>query len=118
MFALLLYGIPVVVILVTLWTGWLGLRFSLDEVVRGGSDARADLAELVESMERLHVDLFHDREVRRGAAPLRRVDRPTYRHRRPPGGHTWVGKSRRPPSPARTASDTGTRSVAASTSSP
>ena len=39
MFALLLYGIPVVVILVTLWTGWLGLRLYLDEVVRGGSDS-------------------------------------------------------------------------------
>ena len=39
MFALLLYGIPVVVILVTLWTGWLGLRFYLDEVVRGRTDS-------------------------------------------------------------------------------
>jgi hypothetical protein len=39
MFAVLLYGAPVAVILVTLWTGWLGLRFYLDEVVRGGSDS-------------------------------------------------------------------------------
>lgn len=39
MFAVLLYGIPVVVILVTLWTGWLGFRFYVKEVVRGGSDS-------------------------------------------------------------------------------
>jgi hypothetical protein len=38
MFAVLLYGIPVVVILMTLWTGWLGFRFYVHEVVRGGSD--------------------------------------------------------------------------------
>lgn len=34
MFALLLYGVPAVVVLMTLWTGWLGLRFYVDEVVR------------------------------------------------------------------------------------
>lgn len=39
MFAVLLYGIPVLVTLVTLWTGWLGLRFYVDEVVRGGADS-------------------------------------------------------------------------------
>ena len=37
MLTVLLYGIPVVVILVTLWTGWLGLRFYIDEVIRGGT---------------------------------------------------------------------------------
>lgn len=39
MFAVLLYGAPTVVIVVTLWTGWLGLRFYVSEVVRGGSDS-------------------------------------------------------------------------------
>jgi hypothetical protein len=34
MFALLLYGIPALVILVTLYTGWLGLRFYIDEVIK------------------------------------------------------------------------------------
>jgi hypothetical protein len=38
MYALLLYGIPLVVILATLWTGWLGLRFYIDEVVRAPRD--------------------------------------------------------------------------------
>jgi hypothetical protein len=39
MFAVLLYAVPVVVILMTLWTGWLGFRFYVDEVVRGGPDS-------------------------------------------------------------------------------
>jgi hypothetical protein len=39
MLAVLLYGIPIVVILVTLWIGWLGFRFYVDEIVRGGSDS-------------------------------------------------------------------------------
>jgi hypothetical protein len=34
MLALLLYGVPLAVVLVTVWTGWLGFRFYLDEVVR------------------------------------------------------------------------------------
>ncbi|HWM05457.1 MAG TPA: hypothetical protein VNP92_24215 [Actinophytocola sp.] len=34
MYAALLYGIPVIVILVTLYTGWLGLRFYIDEVIK------------------------------------------------------------------------------------
>lgn len=34
MFAALLYGVPAVVIVVTLYIGWLGLRFYIDEVVR------------------------------------------------------------------------------------
>ena len=44
MFAVLLCGVPALVILVTLYTGWLGLRFYIDEVIKapvpdpGGSD--------------------------------------------------------------------------------
>jgi hypothetical protein len=34
MFAVLLYGVPVLVILVTLYTGWLGLRFYIAEVIK------------------------------------------------------------------------------------
>jgi hypothetical protein len=32
--ALLLYGVPIVVIVVTLWVGYLGFKFYLDEVIR------------------------------------------------------------------------------------
>lgn len=34
MFAVLLYGVPIIVILATLATGWLGLRFYIDEIIR------------------------------------------------------------------------------------
>jgi hypothetical protein len=34
MFTALLYGVPAVVIVATLYTGWLGLRFYIDEVVK------------------------------------------------------------------------------------
>jgi hypothetical protein len=33
-FTLLLYGVPALVILVTLYTGYLGLRFYIDEVIK------------------------------------------------------------------------------------
>jgi hypothetical protein len=33
-YALLLYGVPVVVIGVTLWVGYLGLKFYVDEVIK------------------------------------------------------------------------------------
>jgi hypothetical protein len=36
MLALLLYLVPVLVIVVTLYIGFLGWRFYLDEVIRGG----------------------------------------------------------------------------------
>ena len=36
MYAALLYGVPVVVIAVTLYAGFLGFRFYLTEVVRSG----------------------------------------------------------------------------------
>lgn len=39
MFALLLYGVPSVVVLVTLYTGWLGFRFYIDEVVKAPAAA-------------------------------------------------------------------------------
>jgi hypothetical protein len=32
-YALLLYGVPILVILVTLWVGYLGFRFYVDEVI-------------------------------------------------------------------------------------
>lgn len=35
-YALLLYGIPLICIAMTLYVGYLGFRFYLDEVVRGG----------------------------------------------------------------------------------
>ncbi len=34
MYAALLYGIPLIVVLVTLYTGWLGVRFYIAEVVK------------------------------------------------------------------------------------
>jgi hypothetical protein len=37
MLALLLYIVPVLVIVVTLYIGYLGWKFYLDEVVRGGA---------------------------------------------------------------------------------
>jgi hypothetical protein len=33
-YALLLYGVPIVVIVVTLWVGCLGFKFYLDEVIK------------------------------------------------------------------------------------
>lgn len=36
MLSVLLYAVPVVVILVTLYVGYLGWRFYVDEVIRGG----------------------------------------------------------------------------------
>lgn len=36
MYAFLLYAVPIVLIAVTLWAGWLGFRFYVAEVVRGG----------------------------------------------------------------------------------
>lgn len=33
-YALLLYGVPIVVIAVTLWVGYLGFKFYMDEVVK------------------------------------------------------------------------------------
>jgi hypothetical protein len=33
-YALLLYGVPVVVILVTLWVGYPGFKFYVDEVIK------------------------------------------------------------------------------------
>jgi hypothetical protein len=33
-YALLLYGVPIVVIVVTLWVGYLGFKFSVDEVIK------------------------------------------------------------------------------------
>ncbi|MBC2638770.1 MULTISPECIES: hypothetical protein [unclassified Rhodococcus (in: high G+C Gram-positive bacteria)] len=35
---LLYYGVPTAVIAVTLWVGFLGWRFYVQEVLRGGSD--------------------------------------------------------------------------------
>jgi hypothetical protein len=37
--AFLLYAVPVLVIMVTLYVGLLGWRFYLQEVVRGGDDS-------------------------------------------------------------------------------
>jgi hypothetical protein len=36
MLPFLLYAVPIAVVLVTLYVGYLGWRFYLDEVVRGG----------------------------------------------------------------------------------
>ncbi|MFE7420591.1 hypothetical protein [Rhodococcus sp. NPDC057529] len=36
--ALLYYGVPAAVVTVTLWVGFLGWRFYVKEVLRGGSD--------------------------------------------------------------------------------
>jgi hypothetical protein len=33
-YALLLYGVPVLVIAVTLWVGYLGFKFYVDEVIK------------------------------------------------------------------------------------
>ena len=33
-YALLLYGVPIVVIAMTLWVGYLGFKFYLDEVIK------------------------------------------------------------------------------------
>jgi hypothetical protein len=33
-YALLLYGVPIVVIAVTLWVGFLGFKFYVDEVIK------------------------------------------------------------------------------------
>jgi hypothetical protein len=33
-YALLLYGVPIVVIAVTLWVGYLGFRFYVEEVIK------------------------------------------------------------------------------------
>ncbi|MGC7102390.1 hypothetical protein ACPZ19_47625 [Amycolatopsis lurida] len=38
MFTVLAYGIPILVILVTLAIGWLGVRFYIDEVIRHRDD--------------------------------------------------------------------------------
>ncbi|WP_255686570.1 hypothetical protein [Pseudonocardia sp. TRM90224] len=38
MLAVLLYAVPVIVIAATLVTGWLGLRFYIDEVVKAPAD--------------------------------------------------------------------------------
>ena len=34
MIDMLFYGVPIIVIAITLWIGWLGLRFYIAEVVR------------------------------------------------------------------------------------
>lgn len=39
MYALALYGVPILLVLVTLWVGVLGVCFYVAEVIRGGSDA-------------------------------------------------------------------------------
>jgi hypothetical protein len=33
-YALLLYGVPILVIFVTLWVGYLGFKFYVDEVIK------------------------------------------------------------------------------------
>jgi hypothetical protein len=33
-YGLLLYGVPILVILVTLWVGYLGFKFYVDEVIK------------------------------------------------------------------------------------
>lgn len=33
-YTLLLYGVPILVILVTLWVGYLGFKFYVDEVIK------------------------------------------------------------------------------------
>ncbi|WP_262496088.1 hypothetical protein [Nonomuraea sp. SYSU D8015] len=42
MYGLLLYGVPIILIITTLYVGWLGFRFYVTEVVRAPSEDREE----------------------------------------------------------------------------